>query len=162
MIDRREIEKIGSLQTLLPKADGEFHEAPMPKNRPIGQRPDIERHSDFYRDLYQEAQATLREYQKELREANFKINELESRFMRMPQSAFTHDTHSYAEPVRNDASHVRTEIELDSLKKNFESKEIEIGALKTTLQKEQLNRTIFALLTYLLLALMPLFWFLVK
>ncbi len=96
-------------------------------------------HADFYKDLYDEARATVAEYHKKLEQAQYRIGQLES-----PEA-----------PQENP-------LTVQTVRKELYEREHEITLLKESLNKEKTNRIIFAILTYGLLILQPIFWFLMR
>lgn len=104
--------------------------------------------STFYRDLYAEAKRALTEYQQKLDQANYRIGQLESQVGRPMQLA--------APDRREDA------FSLMSVKKELLDLERELATAKKILRQEKLNRAIFAVITYLLLVLLPLMWYLLR
>lgn len=106
--------------------------------------------TDFYRDLYEEAKKALHEYQQKLEQANYRIGQLES-----------HALHPAANqrPLieRRDES-----VSLDFLRKDLADRDKEIFVLKDLIKKEKNNRIAFTIVSYLLLALLPALWYLLR
>lgn len=103
---------------------------------------------EFYRDLYGEAKKALEEYQIKLEQANYRIGQLES--LRMES---------------NDRQLPKMERESDMFYKEFMKKELadrekELSLLKDLLKQEKNSRIVFAIITYTLLILLPLVWYL--
>lgn len=103
---------------------------------------------DFYRDLYEEARRTLQEYHQKLEQANYRIGQLESQIIH-PASLVT------KVPERREDF-----LSLEFFKKEISDKEKELAALKEFAGKEKTSRIIFAVLTYMLLGLLPVLWYL--
>lgn len=105
--------------------------------------------ASFYQDLYEEAKRALGEYQQKLEQANYRIGQLES-----------HSVHPAAslKPIerRDDFS------SNDFFRRELADREKEIMALKELAKKEKTSRIIFAILTYLLLVLQPVFWYFLR
>lgn len=111
---------------------------------------------DFYKDLYDEAKKILTEYHQKLEQANYRIGQLESQVTNgSPMNALNAGFTRSAISMR-DSDSVAHEL----LKKDLSDKEKEITQLKNTIAQEQSARTIFAVLTYLLLATIPVMWYL--
>lgn len=106
----------------------------------------------FYRDLYEEAKHSLSDYQQKLQQANYRLGQLESEMIHRPGTLPA--TPSFE---RHDTS-VNTEL----LRREVRDREREITLLKENLKREQASRTVFAILTYLLLAIIPLLWYLLR
>lgn len=112
-------------------------------------------HDDFYKDLYDEAKKVLTEYHQKLEQANYRIGHLESQ-INNPASMNVGFTRSIIPMQSPDA------VAHELLKKELNDKEKEIQSLKHTISEEQGARTIFAILTYLLLAAIPVLWYLTQ
>lgn len=126
---------------------------PMIDRRQPTKLPPIYPHHDddsFYRDLYGEAKHSLGDYQQKLQQANYRIGQLESEMIHRPH-------HAGLAPERHDAS-LSTEL----LQRELRDREREMTLLKEAVKRERASRVIFAILTYLLLALMPLLWYLLR
>lgn len=95
----------------------------------------------FYQDLYEDAKKALNEYQQKLEQANYRIGQLESRIIHPSPAPKIIEQ-------RDDFSLIERE------KENI--------LLKEALKKERTARIIFAVLTYLLLAALPLIWYLLR
>lgn len=105
----------------------------------------------FYRDLYEEAKHSLGDYQQKLQQANYRIGQLESEMIHRPG-------HAPAPSFERHDTTVNTEL----LRREVRDQEREITLLKESLKREQASRTVFAILTYLLLAIIPLLWYLLR
>lgn len=97
--------------------------------------------NDFYRDLYEEAKQAVGDSQQKLQQANYRIGQLESQMLQPPSPKYI-ERHE-------DLIHDR-------------EREKEITALKKIAKREKTSRIIFAALTYLLLALLPTLWYLLR
>lgn len=105
--------------------------------------------ASFYQDLYEEAKRTLTEYQQKLEQANYRIGQLES-----------HSVHPTAslKPIERKEDFSPN----DFFRRELADREKEIVALKELAKKEKTSRIIFAILTYLLLILQPVFWYFLR
>lgn len=105
--------------------------------------------ASFYQDLYEEAKQTLTEYQQKLEQANYRIGQLES-----------HSIHPTAnlKPIEREKDFSSN----DFFRRELADREKEITALKELAKKEKTSRIIFAILTYLLLILQPVFWYFLR
>lgn len=111
--------------------------------------------TDFYRDLYEQSQQKLREYRHKLDQTQFQVSELQSRlFQRNAMPEATYDPRMRDQQATSNSSE-RTQYEL-------REKEREASLLKESLKNERSARIIFSILTYLLLFLQPLLWYLLK
>lgn len=143
------------------KDDSGFMWSPV-KHKPIGTtaRPHISpaiRGSDdaqFYRDLYEEAKKMAAEYQQKLEQSNYRIGQLESQLMH---------PHNHA-PVmtKNTEWRERESAAAEMIRKELMDKEKETLLLKELVQKEKSSRIVFAILTYILLGLLPVIWYLLR
>jgi len=107
-----------------------------------------EHEADFYRDLYEEAKRALSEYQQKLEQSNYRIGQLESQIIHpIPSKSFE---------GRDDF------FSIEMLKKDLQEREKEITLLKELVKRERTSRIIFAVLTYILLILQPVFWYLLR
>lgn len=97
--------------------------------------------ADFYKDLYDEARTTVTDYHKKLEQAQYRIGQLESQPQDVSQE---------------------TPLTVQTVRKELYEREHEITLLKESLNKEKTNRIIFAVLTYGLLILQPIFWYLMR
>lgn len=103
---------------------------------------------DFYRDLYEEAKRALSEYQQKLEQANYRIGQLES-----------HSVHpTAARPLERREDSGNYEFQ----RRELADREKEIFTLKELVKRERASRIIFAVLTYLLLILQPVFWYFLR
>lgn len=106
----------------------------------------------FFQDLYEEAKKALGEYQQKLEQSNYRIGQLESQILHQD---------SRPKPIerieRKDDS-----IAADFLRKELNDKEKELSALKEILKQERTSRIVFSILTYVLLAALPLIWYLLR
>lgn len=102
----------------------------------------------FYRDLYEEAKQTLNDYQQKLEQANYRIGQLESQNI-------------HASPPRIIERREDT-FAAEMLRKEIQEREKELFILKDLAQREKTSRIIFAAITYILLALLPLVWYLLR
>ncbi|PIQ78572.1 hypothetical protein COV82_00180 [Candidatus Peregrinibacteria bacterium CG11_big_fil_rev_8_21_14_0_20_46_8] len=139
------------------------------KNIPVQYASSREQHArpDFYQDLYKEAKSALNDYQSQLQEANFKIGQLESQLKFHAQTI--EKEHMPTGSGRPFASEEVARIDgtkeiytLELLRKEIRDREHDLELLKNTLAKEKTSRTIFAVLTYILLVLQPVFWYLLR
>lgn len=105
--------------------------------------------NDFYRDLYGEAKHALSDYQQKLEQATYRIGQLESQTI---QPAIT----------LKSSEHRENSFSIELLKKELSDREKEIQALKELARRERISRIIFAALTYILLILQPVFWYLLR
>lgn len=105
------------------------------------------RENGVYRNLYEESRRLLTEHQYKLQEATYRIGQLESQIT-------SHANRTIA-PENIRANDRWTDRELSD-------RDREITILKETLKTERAGRIIFAMLTYLLLAFIPVLWFLLR
>lgn len=110
--------------------------------------------AQFYRDLYQEAHRALLAYQQKLEQANYRIGQLESQLTHGPMPM-------KIEPKRLTAFQGRPQENADHLLELHE-KEKDMISLKQEMQKERVTKIVFAVITYMLLALQPVFWYLFR
>lgn len=103
----------------------------------------------FYKDLYGEAKRAMQDYQQKFEQANYRIGQLESQIVH-PVSA--------PKIIPHHDDFVATEI----VRRDLYDREKELVLLKERLKQEQVSRVIFAVLTYLLLAMLPLIWYLLR
>ena len=112
---------------------------------------------DFYRDLYEEAKRTLGDYHQKLEQANYRIGQLE--------------THSVHATTANVTPQKPTEVRIpqsdngamsEIMRRDIMDREKEIAALKEQLQHEKNSRMAFAVITYVLIILQPIFWYLLR
>lgn len=102
----------------------------------------------FYRDLYEEAKHALLEYQQKLEQANYRIGQLES-----------HSVHpTTMKPIERREDSASYEFQ----RRELADREKEIFTLKEVVKRERASRIIFAVLTYLLLILQPIFWYFLR
>lgn len=110
------------------------------------------RHSNdnisFYKDLYEEAKKALNEYHQKLEQSNYRIGQLESQII-----------HPLAPKI---IEHRDESISNEYIKRELAEREKELALLKEMLKRERINRAVFAVLTYLLLAALPLVWYLLR
>ncbi len=119
----------------------------------------------FYKDLYEEAQKRLTEYQRKFDTATERMTDLESQILKLSaqqiSSAVQTSVQASSQTRRNiegmDSHESRLEIEL--MKKEVSEKEKEISTIKSLLEKEKVNKNAFAIITYTLLALQPVLWY---
>ena len=121
-------------------------------SRPVAAVSKQREEHELYRDLYEETRRALLDYQQKLEQAQYRIGTLESGAGRSQISAPVH----FEQPVRRD------DTAIEFLRRDLSEKERELNLLKETLKKEQANRFVFTLLTYLLLALIPIVYFLMR
>lgn len=105
--------------------------------------------NNFYRDFYEQARRSLADYQQKLEQANYRIGQLESQIIRPI---------SHQRPVERREDLHGTEM----LKLELQDRDKELETIQKLLKKERVNRTIFAILAYFLLILLPLVWYLVR
>lgn len=105
----------------------------------------------FYKDLYEEAQRMIHEYQQKLEQANYRIGQLESQIL----------NHQPRQPniiERRTDDSAATEM----MRRDIASREKEIEMLREIAKRERMNRLVFATLTYALLAALPVLWYLMR
>lgn len=110
---------------------------------------------DFYRELYEESKRALHEYQQKLEQSNYRIGQLESRMItgvsgRLSAGQLTE------QPMQGEI------ISQELIKREFNDREKQIALFKKLAQQEKMSRIIFAVITYILLALLPLLWYLLR
>jgi hypothetical protein len=105
--------------------------------------------ASFYKDLYEEAKSALGEYQHKLEQANYRIGQLESHSVH-PATAF--------KPMERQENSPSYEFH----RRELADREKEIFMLKELAKRERTSRIIFAILTYLLLILQPVFWYFLR
>lgn len=102
----------------------------------------------LYRDLYEEARKVLYEYQQKLEHAHYRIGQLES-----------HNV----QPILHKSFEQREDfISAELLRKELRDREKEIAVLQQLVKRERVNRLVFAILTYALLILLPILWYLLR
>lgn len=104
---------------------------------------------DFYKDLYEEAKNALSDYRQKLDQANYRIGQLESQML--------HSTSLHKSIDRRDDY-----LNAESIKRDLIEREKELFILKDIVKRERLSRIVFAVLTYVLLAMLPLIWYLLR
>lgn len=136
-LDKREVMDLPRLEPL----------PPAPKPTQIDNRHSNDNIS-FYKDLYEEAKKAISEYHQKLEQSNYRIGQLESQIM-----------HPIAPKIieRRDES-----ISNEYIKRELAEREKELNLLKEMLKRERVSRAVFAVLTYLLLAALPLIWYLLR
>lgn len=102
----------------------------------------------WYRELYEETQRILQEYQQKLQQANYRIGQLES-----PPPLLTKN---FDRRDRDES------FSLELLRKEMADRDRELNMLRELVKKEKANRIAFAFITYLLLILQPIFWYLLR
>ncbi|MBI5413681.1 helix-turn-helix domain-containing protein [Candidatus Peregrinibacteria bacterium] len=105
----------------------------------------------FYKDLYEEAQRMIQEHQQKLEQANYRIGQLESQIL----------NHQPRQPniiERRTDDSAATEM----MRRDIVSREKEIEVLKEIAKRERMNRLVFATLTYVLLATLPVLWYFMR
>lgn len=107
----------------------------------------------FYRDLYEEARKALHDYQQKLEHSNYRIGQLESQ---------TAHPLSPQPILQKHFEHREEGPDLNGLRRELADREKEIILLQELVKKEKANRIVFAFLTYLLLLLQPVFWYLLQ
>ena len=116
----------------------------------VSLRPSLTSSQDasFYKDLYEEAKSALGEYQQKLEQANYRIGQLES-----------HSVHPTSiKPLERREDSPSYEFQ----RREIAEREKEIFTLKELAKRERMSRIIFAILTYLLLILQPIFWYFLR
>ncbi|MBI4994398.1 hypothetical protein HZC21_01985 [Candidatus Peregrinibacteria bacterium] len=103
---------------------------------------------NFYRDLYEESKKALGDYHQKLEQANYRIGQLESQIIHRPAPKTTE---------RDDDL-----ISNEYIKRELAEREKELILLQEMLKKERLSRIVFAILTYILLAALPIIWYLLR
>lgn len=108
----------------------------------------------LYKDLYDEAKKILTDYHQKLEHSNYRIGQLESQVSNQTSPSQLHNRGAFI----NDGDQISKEF----LRKEVSEKERELATVKKTLEQEQSARAIFAILTYLLLACLPIMWYLLR
>jgi len=125
--------------------------------------------NDFYKDLYEESKLALREYNQELQNSKFKIGQLESQLKfhtenpQHKEEITTQPTAQHVQQTHSNPGNSHQDVyTLELLRKEIRDREQDLRLLKESLEKEKNTRLIFTILTYALLILQPIFWFLLK
>ncbi len=122
--------------------------------------------SNFYKDLYEEAQKRLNEYQRKGEQSQERMNELENQVLRFTsqQGIIAANIAAQANTAATVVKHTDSNesFKIDLYKKDIDEKEKEIKSLKDLFEKEKANKTAFAIITYTLLALQPVFWYFLR
>lgn len=105
--------------------------------------------TNFYQDLYNEAKRALNDYQQKLEQSNYRIGQLESQIIHPAAPKLI-------ERSRED------NFSLELLKKELSDKERELSSLREMVKNERAGRTALLILVYLLLAALPLIWYLLR
>lgn len=106
----------------------------------------------FYKDLYSESRKVLDEYKAKLEQATQRASHLESQIFHqrpLPQPSYEREERT-------------TSASQEYLEKEIRSKEKELDLLQHALKNERSARVVFAVLTYALLILQPIFWYLLR
>lgn len=106
----------------------------------------------FYKDLYGEANRMLKDYQQKLEQSNYRIGQLESQIINHPAT--------FAGPKIIERK--EDSAAMETLRRDLLERERELAKLKELIRQERSSRIVFSILTYLLLAMLPLVWFLVR
>jgi len=130
-----------------------FQKPEVDRRRTASLLPIYPHHDDdsFYHDLYEEAKHSLGDYQQKLQQANYRIGQLESEMIHRPGHT------EKVLPERHD-----TTVSAELLRREVRDLEREITLLKESLKREQAQRRVFSILTYILLAVIPLLWYLLR
>lgn len=125
---------------------------PVTVKTPVDRTVDTRKNDDnkFYRDLYETAQHAIHEYQQKLEQSNYRIGQLESQVI-------SHPAMRMPEP-----KHDREGANFDFLRKDLADREKEILILKDLARREKTARIVLAVITYILLILQPVFWYLLR
>lgn len=118
--------------------------------------------TNFYKNLYEEAQKRLQDSQKRQEQTQARISELETQIVRVTtsqQGMLAANIAATPFVKQNDSNE---SFKVDLLKKDLEVKDQEIKNLKELVAKEKDNKTAFAIITYTLLALQPVFWYFLR
>lgn len=127
-----------------------FRSTPPDTRQPVRLSTTTPRMNDdaFYRDLYDEAKRALHEYQQKLEASNYRIGQLESQITSPLNS----------QPIERREDSFSREL----MRKELRDREKEAEILKDLVKKERSAKIIFAVLTYILLGLLPLLWFFLR
>lgn len=104
--------------------------------------------NNFYKDLYEEAKNALNEYRQKLDQSNYRIGQLESQLLHSSSQKATEKHEDY--------------FSMELLKKDLIEREKELLTLKDLFKREKTNRTILTAIVYVLLAMLPLVWYLLR
>lgn len=96
--------------------------------------------ASFYRDLYEETKRILTDYQQKLEQMNY----------------------GPVMPIAHQPPQIIERIERKETSLTEREYEKEIHTLREALKQERISRIIFATLTYILLGLLPLIWYLLR
>ncbi len=124
----------------------------------------VQADASFYKDLYEEAQKRLNDSQKKHEHTQAHMSELETQILRLTtsqQGMIAANIAAQTAPIMKH-SDSNEGFKIDLLKKEVEDKEKEITILKELVVKEKDNKTAFAVITYTLLALQPVFWYFLR
>lgn len=104
---------------------------------------------DFYKDLYEEAKRVLTDYQQKLEQSNYRIGQLESQIIHPISISKTTERHE---------DFAVQEI----IKRELRDRERELAQAKELFKQERAGKIAFSILTYILLAALPLIWYLLR
>ena len=104
--------------------------------------------TDFYKDLYEETRRILIENQHKLEQTQYRIGQLESQL--------THPVPPHTQERKEDV------FSQMLFKKELNDQERQTETLKKLLKQEKISRSVFAVITYALLLLLPLAWYLLR
>lgn len=135
-------------------------------NAVVGNNPYIENSdSPFYKDLYEEAQKRLSEYQRKHEQLIERIGQLESEIHFSAQKNILGNV-AHVLPVPQQIERIENNREerykTEKMTKEIEDREKEVISLKEGLMKARTNKIAFAVITYVLLILQPIFWWLLR
>ncbi|MEK9132563.1 MAG: helix-turn-helix domain-containing protein [Patescibacteria group bacterium] len=105
--------------------------------------------TDFYKDLYEEAKRVLTDYQQKLEQSNYRIGQLESQ-----------TTHPISIPKTTERYEDSAAQEI--IKRELHDRERELAQSKELFKQERAGKIAFSILTYILLAAIPLIWYLLR
>ncbi len=124
----------------------------------------VQADANFYKDLYEEAQKRLTDSQKKNEQEQSQLNELETQVVRLTssqQGIIAANIAAQAAPIVKH-SDSNESFKIDLLKKDLDEKDRAIKNLQELVSKEKDNKTAFAIITYTLLALQPVFWYFLR
>jgi len=107
----------------------------------------------FYKDLYSEASRMLHDYQQKLEQSNYRIGQLESQILNHPTAAA---------PAQKIIEHREDTAITESLRRDVLEREKELAKLREIIKQEHSGKIVFAVLTYLLLGMLPVVWLLLR
>lgn len=147
-LNKKDIATFSEARSVVARAQVDMRQKSPPK--PMASRtPD----TGFYRDLYEEAKRALGDYQQKLEQATYRIGQLESQVL-----------HRNLAPDVSALGRERSSenFSAELLRKDLHDRERDMLLLQQAVRHEHTGKIIFAVLTYILIGLLPLVWLLLR